>query len=424
MNRYLLAGCAAVALAMGAGAANAQAKFEVKVGGDAYFEAGFVDQDLDNGLRSTEFQNRFRVNIIPTAKADNGLEYGGRVRIRAAGTTTNVSGDRAFIFAQGTFGRVNLGVTNSFNDDTYVSAPTDYLPLALVDRVVNWVGGAAGSASAQSGGITPATATTPALSSRFVGADVNGGVAPAINGGSSIVWPSLTPEGNATKIVYYSPRFAGLQLGASYTPRNDSVNQDVNRVKLANSSATAANANFTNTFEDLVEVGANYSNTFAGFAVKASAGYFWGEALGRGVATDNYKDLNAWQVGAQVAYAGFAVGGSYTDFGKSGQNQIAGNFTEGTRTWTVGVQYTAGPIVVGANYKNGVDAGVSLSAANSGSRRLEVYEIGAGYTVAPGLTLQAQYDFYQANSDRAANAVTGSPDDEGHVFLVRSVLAF
>ncbi len=406
MNRYLLAGCAAVALAMGAGAANAQAKFEVKVGGDAYFEAGFVDQDLDSGLRSTEFQNRFRVNIIPTAKADNGLEYGGRVRIRAAGANTNVTGDRAFIFAQGTFGRVNLGVTNSFNDDTYVSAPTDYLPLGLVDRVVNWVGGAAGTAGAQTGGVN----------TRFVGADVNGGVAPTVTG-NSIVWPSLAMDNNATKIVYYSPRFAGLQLGASYTPRNDSVNQDVNRVKVA----SVAGAQATGAFQDMVEVGANYSNTFAGFAVKASAGYVWAEAAESGAVTDNFKDLNAWQLGAQVGYAGFAIGGSYTDFGKSGQNQIANRFTEKTSNWVVGAQYTAGPIVVGANYKYGQDAGSTLV---PGKRKLEVYEIGAGYTVAPGLTLQAQYDFYKADSDKVATVASGSPDDEGHVFLVRSVLAF
>jgi hypothetical protein len=415
MNRYLLAGCAAVALAMGAGTANAQAKFEVKIGGDAYFEGGYVDQDNDTGLRSVEFQNRFRVNIIPTAKADNGLEYGGRVRIRAAGTSTNVTGDRAFIFAQGTFGRVNLGVTNSFNDDTYVSAPTDYLPLALVDRVVNYIGASA-----------PATAPTqlpavPAATVRYAGADVNGGVAPAINGGSSVIWPSLTPEGNATKIVYYSPRFAGLQVGASYTPNNTSVNQDVNRLNVA-PTPTAANGFATPVFNDLVEVGANYSNTFAGFAVKASAGYFWGDAGDSPAGTD-FNDLNAWQAGAQVGYAGFAVGGSYTNFGRSGQNAAILGGTERVYNWTAGVQYTAGPVVVGANYKYGVDAG-NFGGAFAGSRRLKVYEVGAGYTVAPGLTLQAQYDFFQAESDRPETALTGSADDEGHVFLVRSVLAF
>ena len=388
MNRYLLAGCAAVALAMGAGAANAQAKFEVKVGGDAFFEAGYVDQDLDTNTRSTEFRNRFRVNIIPTAKADNGLEYGGRVRIRAAGSNTNVTGDRAYIFAQGTFGQVRLGVTNSFNDETYVSAPTDYLPLALVDQVINWIAPAVGSNGA-----------------------VNPGAGASLVTANSIIWPSLNPDAQATKIVYFSPRFAGLQLGASYTPRNDSVNQDVNRVK----RSTVAGAQATGSYQDMWEVGANYNETFGGFTVKGSAGFIGASATESNLATDNFKDMNAWQVGAQVGYAGFAIGGSYTDFGKAGQNQIPGRFTERTFNWTAGVQYTTGPIVVGANYKYGQDAGSTLI---PGKRKLEVYEVGAGYTVAPGLTLQAQYDYFKSDNE------TGVPDDKGNVVLLRSVLAF
>lgn len=386
MNRYLLAGAAAAALAFGAGAANAQAKFEVKVGGDAYFEAGYVDQDLDSGLRSTEFRNRMRINIIPSAKADNGLEYGARMRFRAnSGTNNNrtTDADRAYIFAQGTFGQVRMGVTNSFNDETYVSAPTDYLPLALVDQVQNYFG-----PNTNIGGNGPATTVT----------------------GNSIIWPSLNPDGNATKIVYFSPRFAGLQLGASYTPRNDSSGTDVNRVKPVGTFAGGGNGTYT----DMVEVGANYNNTFGGVTVKGSAGYYWGQAVDN-VAGSNYKDLNAWQVGASVGYAGFSVGGSYTDFGKSGLNDRTGLFTESTRNWVVGAQYTTGPIVVGANYKNGKDAG---SVAVSGDRELQVYEIGVGYTVAPGLTLQAQYDYFKLDSDIAAS------DDKGNVVLVRTVLAF
>jgi len=386
MNRYLLAGSAAVALALGAGAANAQAKFDVKVGGDAYFEAGYVDQDLDSGLRSTEFRNRMRINLIPTAKADNGLEYGARMRLRAnsgTGNTRTTDADRAYIFAQGTFGQVRLGVTNSFNDETYISAPTDYLPLALVDQVQNWFG-----PNTNIAGNGPAVTVT----------------------GNSIIWPSLAGDNNSTKIVYFSPRFAGLQLGASYQPRNDSSATDVNRVKPVGTGTAGANGTFT----DMVEVGANYSNTFGGVAVKGSAGYYWGQAVDD-VAGSNYKDLNAWQVGAQIGYAGFAIGGSYTDFGKSGLNKRTGFVTESTRNWTVGAQYTTGPIVVGANYKNGKDAG-SLTVA--GDRELQVYEIGVGYTVAPGLTLQAQYDYFDLDGETSATS------DKGNVVLLRTVLAF
>ncbi|AIB13076.1 major outer membrane protein OmaA [Azospirillum argentinense] len=389
MNRYLLAGCAAAALALGAGAANAQAKFEVKVGGDAYFEGGWVDQDRDTNLRSVEFRNRFRVIVTPTAKADNGLEYGGRIRMRAnagsAASGRTMDADRGYIFAQGAFGQVQMGVTNSFNDATYVTAPQDYLPLAIYDGVTAWIGGNA-----------------------VAGADIGGGLA-GLNG--SILNQSLVVENNSTKIVYFSPRFAGLQLGASYTPRNDSSAGDVNRIE----PTAGVAGSFSTTFQDMVEVGANYSNTFGGVAVKASAGYYWGDAANATVAGTSVEDLNAWQVGAQVGYAGFAIGGSYTDFGESGQVQGLGTNNDKSRVWVVGAQYTAGPIVVGANYKNGQDAGSLLT---PGKRKLEVYEVGAGYTVAPGLTLQAQYDYFEAKSDLV------NRDDEGHVVLVRTVLAF
>ncbi|MBP2229879.1 hypothetical protein J2847_003178 [Azospirillum agricola] len=399
MNRYLLAGSAAVALALGAGAANAQAKFDVKVGGDFYFEGGYVDQDLDTGLRSTEFTNRMRINIIPSAKADNGLEYGARLRFRAASGQNNgrtTDADRAYLFAQGTFGQVRLGVQNSFNDETYVTAPQDYLPLGIYDGVTSYLNLNTDIAANTSGNTLPGPAQ--------------------ING--SLIGQSLVVEKNATKIVYFSPRFAGLQLGASYLPRNDSSHTDVNRAKVTGTVA----GQFNTTFQDLVEVGANYNNTFGGVSVKASAGYFWGQAADNvtvaGVSS-NYKDLNAWQVGAQLGYAGFSVGGSYVDYGKSGQNERAGYFTENTRSWVVGVQYTTGPIVVGANYKNGKDAG---SLAVAGERELQVYEIGVGYTVAPGLTLQAQYDYFKADSDLSTAAV--DRDDKGNVVILRSVLAF
>ncbi len=390
MNRYLLAGCAAAALALGAGAANAQAKFEVKVGGDAYFEGGYVNEDRDQGARSVDFRNRFRVIVTPTAKADNGLEYGGRIRMRAnsgANNARTMDADRAYIFAQGAFGQVQMGVTNSFNDATYVTAPQDYLPLAIYDGVTAWI-----------------SQTT----------DISGGLA-GLNG--SMLNQSLVVENNATKIVYFSPRFAGLQVGASYTPRNDDSNASVNRADLT--PVTATGRGFSTTFEDLVEVGANYNNTFGGVAVKASAGYYWGSAPSTTTVGASVEDLNAWQVGAQIGYAGFSLGGSYTDFGNSGQIETATSDNEKSRVWVVGAQYTAGPIVVGANYKNGKDAG---SLYTPGDRTLEVYEVGAGYTVAPGLTLQAQYDYFKADSDLSTAAV--DLDNDGHVVLLRTVLAF
>ncbi len=399
VNRYLLAGCAAVTLATGAGTANAQAKFEVKIGGDAYFEAGYVGQDLDAGTRSTEFRNRLRLNVVPSAKADNGLEYGARMRLRAnsgANNNRTIDADRAYIFAQGAFGQIRAGVTNSFSDETYVSAPSDYVSV-FVEQPIFWVG--------PNNTINGTTAGSLAF-----------GAAQTTR--NSILYPALAVEANATKIAYFSPRLAGLQVGASYTPRNDSSNTDVNRSQFAASGTS--NIMGTGSFKDIWEVGANYSDSFAGVSIKASAGYMGGNAVAD-TSGIGYNDLSGWQAGVMIGYAGFSVGGSYTDYNCSGERQsfsTAGGgapVTEAQRNWTAGIQYVSGPLAVGANYKFGADAGRTDT---EGSRHVNVYEVGVGYTVAPGLTLQAQYDYVDTKGE------VGSLDDKANVVLLRSILAF
>jgi predicted porin len=412
MNRYLLAGCAAVALAMGSGAANAQAKFEVKVGGDVFWEMGYVDQDRDTGLRSTEMRNRFRVNIIPSAKADNGLEYGARLRFRASNGATSavnrsVDADRAYIFAQGGFGQVRLGTTNTFNDETVVSRPIDYLPFGLFDQAVPHVG-------SQALGGTGVAATA--------GADIGGSSTSnlvALNAGS-MLWPTFGDV--ATRVVYFSPRIAGFQLGASYTPRNDDSANVINRLETGG-TATASSA-FQSSMQDVWEVGANYDATFGGVKVKAGAGYYAGESSD--VTGASFKDLRAWQAGAQVGFAGVTLGASYTDWGKSGLNSAStigglGVYRDNANVWQVGAQYTMGPIVVGAGWMRGTDSG---SLTTPGKRRLDMYEIGASYTVAPGFAVQAQYDYFKADSDLAPTVAAGDRDDKGSIVILRTTLAF
>ncbi|PWC52590.1 porin [Azospirillum sp. TSO22-1] len=415
MNRYLLAGCAAVALAMGSGAANAQAKFEVKVGGDAYFEWGWTDQDLDSGLRSTEARNRFRFNLIPSAKADNGLEYGARIRVRAEATATsnasrNTGYDKAYVFAQGGFGQVRLGLDATTQDDTIVSRPIDYLPFGLFSQAEAFMGGG------QTGGIT----------GPFVGANITGGQLNTIVGQNQ-TWPTFGDA--STRIKYFSPRIAGFQLGASYTPRNDDSGNGINRSKLG-ATGTAANSQVQGSFQDLWEANVNYDNTFGGVKLKGQAAYYGGEASD--VTGANFKDLSAWMVGAQVGYAGFTLGGSITDFGKSGLNKGATALRwtgvnaavvdrSGAVVYQLGAQYTAGPIVVGAGWMRGQDSGDITIA---GKRKLDVYEIGAAYTVAPGFGVGIRYDYFKADSDRPNTTLGGSPDDKGSIVILHSTLAF
>lgn len=381
----------------------AQTKFEVKIGGDYFFEAGYVDQDLDTGLRSTEFRNRMRIILTPLAKADNGLEYGARLRLRAAGNDRLADADRAYMFVNTPYGSILGGVVDSFSNTVMagqpVARPVDFLQLTQFDNVLFFLGSAGQS--------TPGT-------TRYAGIDAFGGPLPTL--ATSMLWPSLYAGGNATKIAYHSPRVAGFQVGGSYTPRSDSNNVDINRTKVS----SAAGAQFSGNFQDLYEVGANYTGKFGDWSLGGSLGYQGGTVSKSTAATDRFTDLRSWVASMRAGYGGFAVGGSYTDYGKSGQNKLYG-FTGASRSWQVGGQYTTGPWVFGVGYLRGEDPG-SLTLA--GKRSFTAYEFGVGYTVAPGMVLQAQYDRFKADSDKLATAATGSPDDKGNVILLRSALTF
>jgi len=402
MNRYLMAGCAAVALGLGSGAAQAQAKFEVRIGGDAYFEGGYIDQDNDTGLRDTEFRNRFRLNIVPSAKADNGLEYGGRIRIRANNADRSMDADRALIFVAGSFGRVELGTRNSFNDDSYIARPIDYQFLGIYDSAVSWA--SANNAAAGTGKLsTPSFGNLPGNS---VGSVASSG---AVTAASTVT--AGANDDIESKIVYISPRFAGFQLGASYAPR----------VGGTDSGATVFRTEDDGTLQDVYEIGANYRGEFSGVTVAASAGYIGGsyeDSTTAGVSS-RYEDLSGFQAGAQIGYAGFVLGGGYVWYGESGAIKTAG-FKDDYEVWNIGLQYTTGPIQLGVGYTHGSDAGRT---DRPGERSQDYLSVGASYTVAPGLRVQAEYAYinYEVNDLGTASA---NQDVESNVFILRSVLSF
>jgi len=72
-------------------------------------------------------------------------------------------------------------------------------------------------------------------------------------GGSSFI--EVGRNNDAQRITYFTPRFSGFQLGASYAR---DANQD-------NSNQVDANAN--GTLHDIFDIGANYVNSFGAFDV-------------------------------------------------------------------------------------------------------------------------------------------------------------
>ena len=109
------------------------------------------------------------------------------------------------------------------------------------------------------------------------------------------------------KIVYYTPRFNGFQLGVDYQPDQDRTGDGT---KSATSGFVANNTSYQQT--DRGEVALAYDGKFSGFGLKAGGGYAHADA-GTQIANSSgqLKNEQAWVGGAQVSYMNWTLGGGY-----------------------------------------------------------------------------------------------------------------
>lgn len=380
MKKILWATTALLGVVSWTGVASAQdSGFTVRVGGDAFFEFGYIDQERDAGLRDTEFRNRFRLLVTPSFKADNGLEYGARLRLRTV-NAGNVEFDRSYLFLGGSFGRFEGGDVPGINYRQAVFHPYEW-------------------------------------GTRFTEDDENGDYPAflAITGLAPTTYWAFQTETTGTRLAYYSPRIAGLQVGASYQPSTNSTGIGVDRTKTAVPGTSVFFGDVAGAYRDVWEVGAQYQNVIRGFNVSASGGYIAGEAQRSSVTGVRFKPLNSYQLGAQVGYAGFSLGGGWVWGGRSGYAKSANTVLGDQWAWNVGGQYKNGPWAVGAAYLHGRDAGSIVVPAK---RNLDVYSVGAAYTIAPGFTTGVEYNYFDQDSDTVANT------DKGSVVLVKANVAF
>ncbi|MFY8106472.1 MAG: porin, partial [Elstera sp.] len=258
--KKILLGTSALVLLAGAAAAQqvtTKAPFTVTLGGSIRSDWFFFNDDVNNAS-SREARIDYRLNFKAEAKAENGLTYGFDARLRNNQNGANqanqdvVGADRKFIYLSGSWGRVEFGDT--------VSAPTEFEVLS------------------------------PFI---FSTADVTFGSA---YGNYALYFPN---EGTFhTKVNYYTPTFAGFRAGISYTPEYNSRGRDNARSKFVTGGG--------NLYKDIIAIGAGYNNKFGDVGLKIGAGYEAGETKETSATVKSTAgDMQVWNIGAQVSYAGF-----------------------------------------------------------------------------------------------------------------------
>ena len=338
MRKALTATTALVTAGVVAGPAAAQ----IQLGLDGYmnnfFGVGSTDYDRSGVSRSsTNLFSDGEIWFVGQFTADNGITFGANVQLESFGSADTVDEDFAYI--TGSFGRINIGSENTAAYLMQYSAPEVGAPVNS-----GWV-----TAFIPPDGNT-ASFRHPSLSTFLdYGNDENG-------------------------VTYFTPRFYGFQLGATWTP---SISGDGN----GSQSAREKNCEGAgNTCEggDGYSIGVNFVESFNGFDVAVAGGFRnASEVVSTTSTTTNSSgtdDLYQYSAGLNLGYAGFTFGGS---FGYEDSDLT----TEG-HSWDVGLSYSTGPITVGASYFQSEVDGVQ---GNSEDDELNVAKAAVNYTLAPGV---------------------------------------
>ncbi|MBK0400538.1 porin [Limibaculum sp. M0105] len=376
MKKVLLS-TSAIALAGAFASTASAAEWNVRVGGYMEQFVAYADSDVDGlageKLGGVDSKQDAEIHFIPTITLDNGIKFGANIQLEA-----NTSGDQideSYMFIQGSFGEIDLGSENSAGYKMTYAAPD-----------VTFLNVNSGSTTAfipWSGSVTNNIGTSVAT-----GSDV-------FRGTLGATYIENDRNNDAQRITYYTPRFAGFQLGGSFAR---DAQQDSN-----------AQVNLDNITGNYIDLGANYVNSFGEFDVAASAR--WGIGFNDAAGAD---DPTVLAFGLNLGYAGFTIGGSWAE-----QNNSSAGNADGT-AWDAGISYETGPWGFSFTYFHGENQDNENVALGLGlDEEVSQYLLGVNYTLAKGVNLGAYgayVDFEEdAGDGSAVGALTPGNDVDGFI---------
>jgi predicted porin len=281
----------------------------------------------------------------------DGLSLGFRAELEANTESDQI--DESYLFMESRFGRLELGSTNNTAYKMHYDAPEAFTrgwltaDGNLTNNVVNPTG-------------------SPSLDSTLIGTK------------------NRFFDNDSEKVNYFTPRFAGFQIGASYIPNSS---QDRNGAPEPVSAAYSRG----------MAVGANFVRTFGAFDVATSVGYLTWQGPQTGPAA-TAPDPDAWQAGLQVGYGGLKIGGAYAEIhdGRSGTAGTAtAASTAGTganrvdgRAWNLGAMYTIGPGAVSVTYADGRNDSSPAAGPALGDDKFTGLSLAGKYALGPGVSFE------------------------------------
>ena len=389
MKKVLL-GTSAIALAGAYATSAGAAEWEMKVSGYMEQHLAYAASDV-NGFTGDDFdgvdsKQDAEIHFKPSITLDNGLKIGAVVELEAFQNGDQI--DESYLFIKGSFGEILLGSENSAGYKMSYGAPDVSFVGLNSPSIASFVPFSGALANDNNGDGD----TTDAGETINVGDDL-------FRGTLSSTFLENGRNNDAQRITYFTPRFAGFQLGLSYARDG---NQDSNGQINLNG----------NTLNNIVDIGANYVNSFGGFDVAISGR--WGIANNDTAGSNNPQ---VWGAGINLGFSGVTIGGSFAEQNNNGDND--------GRAFDAGISYSTGPWAFSFTYLNGesVDdetvAGVANGATGAGNdESLQSFMLAARYKLAKGVAIGAfgaYVDFDEDVGDTAGNSAAQGDDVDGFV---------
>jgi len=352
-----------------AGQVGSKDAMSVTLGGEFRYVVGFSDQDVSAGAgRGYRFHaNESEIVVEASNTADNGILYGVVIELNAGGGDVT-AGDEAYAYIDSpVWGRLEMGDKGDATDSMF--AESDDI---LVGR--------AGPDGDATDFVTVGTAG--------IGATGN------------------TITGEATKVVYFTPRLGGFQAGASLTPDSGQA-----------SGAAGQDSDADGDFENVIGLAANWEGKFDDAVIVLSLTGEYGEAE-TSAGADNLGEVETSSVGGTLTFGGFGFGAGYVDFGEQSLTQAAqAAGADAGSYWTVGGSYNSGPWGVSLNWFESTKSNTT----GISDTDVTLISLDAAYTVAPGWDLAAALHVLSADN---INATAAPVNNDGTVFLISNQFTF
>ncbi|MFC1659111.1 porin [Pseudomonadota bacterium] len=416
---------------------------------------------------SMNFSNESEIHIEVNGINDLGMKYGAIVELEANITndseSNDINADKAYIFSESMYGKLEFGNTNGVAHNMKLGAETfargaggingEYLNHINLPMVVHQSYSNSGSANyiddynavsrpprfilipqhpLDHGGyakgfyddITDADIINYCEQQDHANADT-GAIDNSIelkcyNDQKTKRNLEFGDNEDATKVSYYTPRIGGLQLGVSYTPDSGDIGTAAH-----NTSNTSGNV------ENVIDWGLSYSDTIGNVGLAISVTGQQGDFEEAMSGANTRENLDSIEYGANLSYFGLIFGGSYGEWRNSlyEKKDATGDYDtlyNGVKKpgdasyYTAGLAYEFGPFAISGTYFT----------SEFQENEYEAYSIGVDYKAAVGFMPYAEVTTYkftslQPTSDKSlAEDRQRLRDNKGSVGMIGVLMSF